>query len=1686
MPDDRHETEADAARTRIVGLLHYVRHMVALGQKAVLRVDQFGGLVMPEQALKGRVGIHHDRQDEDGPVWLSVARLKRRPPPAAPDEIAAWISVPNDPAGKPDVEPFRIVTIPLEQAEEEVRRGILAAEDVQVPPDDAGVDRERMRDAIYRLERLPQVGEAICEYLDGPWRRWVDEERPRRETIGIYDRLFSLRQALELEGAESPQELVWGIGVARWRTGRGVIDRPLIEQLVEIDLDATDGTLRIRPRAVEPQFVVAPYSELECEGADQAHDFGRRFLADRGPDSELSPFVAGSFEAALRHAATVLDSQGVYLPDEPGRDAEDRDLPAPGPNLVVSDTWVLFSRRRSDAPILSDLERLKEAVEKVEALPAAARALVTEPADESLPGAAASGSSGAGTAACSAGSLAHDGTRVEPASDELYFPKAYNEAQESIIRKLERADGVVVQGPPGTGKTHTIANIICHYMATGRRVLVTSKGESALAVLRDHLPEEVRGLAISLLTSEKEGLKQLEAAVTTLVNLATTIRPRGLERQVSSLEQRIRELRHASAAAEQELRQWARKHLKRVDVGAQQPLLPIELARRVCEDGARHAWFPDRLDTEPARKPAFSREDIAALRAARRALGADLGRPVEELPSADDLPDEATMVALHRDRLNARALDERRESGDLPVMATSPPDALARAKALALCLRGIRRALEALQGEAAWLRPLFDAWCRDGADSAASRTFNRVLAPLEAVVKEREDVIAHPVEIGDELLHDRAVLEAVERGASGRSPVRFLGIGQSAVKARLSSIRVEGRAPDTTAEWQLVQRHVVWRRNVTSLASRWNALRAELPLPEVTDEGLATGLWFARSLERIQEAMAAAFEHRPKVLSDLPVLFPAGLDAEAATTELAACERAMRAVEHALERARLSSGQQRIESLREVFSRIDAPVARAIVEFLEQRIGSRQQHDEQVAARWRTLAAEVGRLQSLRPHFETVERVTDRIRRSGAAQWARLLSSEPVDRDREDDPLLPADWSDTWRWARLRAYLEAIDGRGRIAELSRMLLDNDRAMKRAFRKVVQLRTHLGLNRRISGPVAGALIRFAEAIRRIGAGTGIRARRYRRDARAAMTRSYEAVPCWIMPTWRVSESLPADLGSFDLVIVDEASQSDITAAPALLRGARILVVGDDKQVSPTAAFIEERKILQLEHQFLNDQPYEELLLPGASLYTLAKAMFPRQTVLLREHFRCVEPIIRFSFQFYNEPLIPLRVPTALERIDPPLVDVFVKNGLRDRKGLNEPEAQAITDEIEKLVSDPAYERRSIGVVSLVGAKQAHYVQQLLLERIGEEMFDRHQIACGDSATFQGKERDIMFVSMVECPRTQRAKTTLEFEQRYNVALSRARDRMYLFRSVEPEVLRPDDLKARAIRHFHSPMPGNAEAAAELRDLCQSGFETDVFDRLTQLGYRVMPQVAVGGYHIDLVVEGEEGRRLAVELDGDRYHPPEQWADDFRRQRVLERVGWTFWRCWGSSFALDPDACMQDLIGRLEELGIRPIGAAAPQSRWTEHRVIGEAQPGGDASAANEEGAPEAAAESDTRTASGVAHRDVVAERTEVDRRAGEKERDHTSGMTFEEEPVVEVGDQVQVIFPDDPGRKITLRISAHEHDPANFVVHASRPLATALLGHGVDDEVEVHIDESRTRTAVVMRIEKQEAESVSTA
>ncbi len=186
---------------------------------------------------------------------------------------------------------------------------------------------------------------------------------------------------------------------------------------------------------------------------------------------------------------------------------------------------------------------------------------------------------------------------------------------------------------------------------------------------------------------------------------------------------------------------------------------------------------------------------------------------------------------------------------------------------------------------------------------------------------------------------------------------------------------------------------------------------------------------------------------------------------------------------------------------------------------------------------------------------------------------------------------------------------------------------------------------------------------------------------------------------------------------------------------------------------------------------------------------------------------------------------------------------------------------------------------------------------------------------------------MFLSMVSAPNENCVPLSREtFAQRFNVAASRARDRMYLVRSVETRHLSPvDKLRRSLIQHFETPYQQDETRVDDQRKLCESDFEREIYDELAKRGYWLTPQVKVGQYRIDLVVEGHNDARLAIECDGDKYHGPEKWAGDMQRQRVLERAGWVFWRCFASAFYRRRTEMLDELFQTLRDRGIEPTGA-----------------------------------------------------------------------------------------------------------------------------------------------------------------
>ena len=177
----------------------------------------------------------------------------------------------------------------------------------------------------------------------------------------------------------------------------------------------------------------------------------------------------------------------------------------------------------------------------------------------------------------------------------------------------------------------------------------------------------------------------------------------------------------------------------------------------------------------------------------------------------------------------------------------------------------------------------------------------------------------------------------------------------------------------------------------------------------------------------------------------------------------------------------------------------------------------------------------------------------------------------------------------------------------------------------------------------------------------------------------MEQCRDAIPAWIMPLHRVAETVEMKPGAFDIVIVDEASQTGPEGLILQYLGRQCIIVGDDKQISPEAVGVNLNAVRSLMEQHLSDFPYAETLAPTSSLFDQATIRYGGNRVTLREHFRCMPEIIRFSNDlcYSDTPLIPLRQypPKRLE----PIVVRHVVDGYREGQSsrvINRPEAAAV--------------------------------------------------------------------------------------------------------------------------------------------------------------------------------------------------------------------------------------------------------------------------------------------------------------------------------------------------------------------------------------------------------------------------
>ncbi len=375
---------------------------------------------------------------------------------------------------------------------------------------------------------------------------------------------------------------------------------------------------------------------------------------------------------------------------------------------------------------------------------------------------------------------------------------------------------------------------------------------------------------------------------------------------------------------------------------------------------------------------------------------------------------------------------------------------------------------------------------------------------------------------------------------------------------------------------------------------------------------------------------------------------------------------------------------------------------------------------------------------------------------------------------------------------------------------------------------------------------------------------------------------QAFPIWLSSLASLHRVLPMQTQMFDLVIIDEATQANITAClPALQRAKAALVVGDSKQLRHFS-FLSRAKQMSIQQKLGLAADQKGLMsYRDASMLDLVSTSLSSQAqvAFLDEHFRSKPELIQFSNQqFYQNTLKVMQHRPCTSSGH--LHKVFV-NGERDGKGINQIEAQALIEKLAQLVDEQADAPvpSSIGVLSCF-RNQAEFLSKAIMDRFSLQQIERHQLHVATPFGFQGEERDIMLLSFSVTAADSRAAVYLNRSDMFNVAITRAKQEQWLFLSLQADELPNSNLLAQYLKSA-----GQFEAEHHYQDLLDE-FGQSVTQALEEKGIKVWRAYHMAGLELDILCRYGD-QYLAIDLIG----YPGPWEDFFEvnMYKLLQRAG-----------------------------------------------------------------------------------------------------------------------------------------------------------------------------------------------------
>jgi very-short-patch-repair endonuclease len=1467
--------DENVIRERAIRLFTYLRELAKLKTTVTRDLSAYDEVVwfhdVPEYKSCFSVLSSRESDKPQDDIWLEVRKVAEPKKPPMPSLCLRWVedSPESDPLGEPHLR-------------NEIPANIIPNLNSNPESQDT-----LSSDRFERLTDNPEVSEEWQRYIQDSWLPWSEVYRRWKAIDHLYFQLFSIYQQLKKLGER--YELILGLGLLTWETPNNqVIRRHIVvgDAYLTFDADRAKFELQGAPEGVKLRFETEMIDAGHLPPLEQQKSIEALLSA-----VQESPWNKDEIDKVLRSWIHLVSADGVYS-DSSGPPEKCLKIP------TVTFAPAIILRQRTQRSQIQCFNNIIEQIKDGGNVPSGVRLLCEK--SESTSDVDTNEES------------ARNGQAMQ---STLYLPLAINEEQVQIVHQLRSGKGILVQGPPGTGKSHTIANLICHLLAQCKRVLVTSQTPRALRVLKDKIPPELAALCVTLLGNDQAARQELEASVYGINQKYSEWNPLKSQGAIASLETHLFEIRRNISDTKRLLREQREidTYHHEVAFGAYKGTAQ-QIACKVKDEENKFAWLDD--DIEEGEPCPLSNAEFMNLVYLYRELSDDYCSELrKELVSRDCIPDVDHFVRMADDekaaKQNLEMHSSRHNSLRFIILKQLPEDTVS---SLHRAMFALVAAVDSIKNRHAW----------------TPRAVSDVLRGNDTHWKGQSDLMrGHLSGLGDKVTIVQTLevrLPDIDRrklrtdaqdllehlGKGGKLGWKFIA-PQVVKRTRyiMKQAHINGQACSTAEKIGLLVAYLeVWDRidllwsalqgednrergpilqQIAYLRERLNSLEEILKL----EDYLSAAKGYVKGIEGLAEPQWNKMEELQEIVRDI-------LAAESAHT----LRRARSAIEGIIQNVRIVQSSPRTHILNQQFlTALEERDAKALAQCLDK--------------------------------LEPLEKGREALLKRGELQ-KRLNEAAPKLGYKLQNTFADNIWNQragsfepAWAWKQADKWLIRFRNEHNEIKLETELKQFSKDEREAISKLAAAKAWDNCLRSLTEYRRNNLIAWATTIKKIGKGTGKRAPMYRKLAQKYMDECKEAIPAWILPLYRVFETINPEPETFDVVVIDEASQTGPEGLVIQYLGKQCIVVGDSEQIAPEAVGTDRSAVDTMVKRYLEGIPFKDLYDPETSLFAQADIRFGGR-IVLREHFRCMPEIIQFSNQlcYAHTPLKPLRQypPKRLE----PIIVQHVEDGFREGPvghTLNRPEADELVDTIVKLCSLKEYADKTMGVISLLGEAQAKYIENKLLTRLNPTDLEKRRIVCGDAYAFQGDERDVIFLSMVAAPNERIGALVRESDKRrFNVAASRARDQMVLFHTATLSDLHPDCMRYKLLEYCLNPIrqPRDVDLTQ-----CESEFEKDVCRAIVNKGYKVIPQYRVAEYRIDLVVEGIKSQ-LAVECDGDEWHGIEQYERDVARQRILERCGWRFFRIRGHEYYRDPDDSLVPLWKMLEEIGIKPLGSVGLDS------------------------------------------------------------------------------------------------------------------------------------------------------------